>query len=214
MSAFELIQDLKSFRTCRDEVIPRKKMGKILESGRQAPSPKNVQSLEFIVVEDEQKLDFMEEASGDRRLSEAPTAVVLVGDIDRMSRHVGNHFAREASNSEAAIAAQNMRLVAKEEDIGSCWIGGFDEDVIAEQLDVPTGKQPLGILLFGYTDDEIERDPKFGLNSVCFYDSYDNQIDSVFDSLEWKGLRENKEIYGKKAEGILTKINRKIRSAL
>jgi nitroreductase len=214
MSVFELVQDLKSFRSCKDEVIPRKKMGKILEAGRQAPSPKNVQSLEFIVVEDHQKLEFMEEASGDTRVSEAPTAVVLVADIDRMARHVGNHFAREASNSEAAIAAQNMRLVAKEEGIGSVWIGGFDEDVVAEQLDVPSGKQPLGILLFGYTDNEIERDPKFGLNSVCFYDSYDNQIDSVFDGLEWKGLRENREIYGKKADGIVSKLKQKARSIL
>lgn len=214
MSVFELVQDLKSFRSCKDEVIPRKKMGKILEAGRQAPSPKNVQSLEFIVVEDHQKLEFLEEASGDSRVSEAPTAVVLVADIDRMSRHVGNHFAREASNSEAAIAAQNMRLVAREEDIGSTWIGGFDEGVVADQLDLPSGKQPLGIVLFGFTDNEIERDPKFGLNSICFYDSYDNQIDSVFDGLEWKGLRENREVYGKKAEGFISKLKQKVRSVL
>jgi len=214
MSAFELVNDLKSFRSCKDEVIPRKKMGKILEAGRQAPSPKNVQSLEFIVVEDHQKLEFLEEASGDSRVSEAPTAVLLVADIDRMSRHVGKHFSREASNSEVAIAAQNMRLVAREEGIGSTWIGGFDEDVVADQLDVPSGKQPLGIVLFGYTDNEIERDPKFGLNSICFYDSYDNQIDSVFDGLEWRGVRENRKIYGKKVDGIITKISNKVRSIL
>lgn len=214
MSVFEMVRDLRSFRTCKDEVIPRKKMGRILEAGRQAPSPKNVQSLEFIVVEDEQKLEFMEEASGDSRISEAPTAVVLVADIDRMARHVGDHFAREASNSEAAIAAQNMRLVAKEEGIGSCWIGGFDEGTVADQLDIPSDKQPLGILIFGYTEDEVERDPKFGLNSICFYDSYDNQIASVFDSVEWKGLRENKEIYGKKASGLIAKLKQKMRSIL
>lgn len=214
MTAFDLIQDLTSFRSCKDEVIPRKKIGKILEAGRHAPSPGNVQSLEFIVVEDENKKEFLENACGDKRVEQTPTVIVVLADIGRMARKVGDGFAREACNSEAACAAQNMRLVANEEGLGSCWISGFDEDLVAEQLNVPSGKQPLGMVLLGFTDDEVEKHSKFGLNDICFYDEYDNQVDSVFDGLEWKGIRENKEIYGKKAGGLITKIRRGVREFL
>jgi len=36
----------------------------------------------------------------------------------------------------------------------------------------------------------------------------------VFDSLEWRGVRENRKIYGKKVDGIITKISNKVRSIL
>ncbi|MFB6147817.1 MAG: nitroreductase family protein, partial [Candidatus Nanohaloarchaea archaeon] len=47
MSVFDQVRELPSFRRARDEVIERKKVGKILEAGRNAPSPGNVQSVEF-----------------------------------------------------------------------------------------------------------------------------------------------------------------------
>ncbi len=41
---------------------------------------------------------------------------------------------------------------------------------------------------FAYTDSPVERDPKFAMNDVVFYDFYDNQIASQFDGIEWEGL--------------------------
>lgn len=214
MTVFELIQDLKSFRKCTDEVVPRKKVGKILEAGRLAPSPGNVQSTEFIVVEEEQKKEFLENAAGDKRVEEAPTAVIILADMDRMARKVGDAYAREAGIAEAAVAAQNMRLVAKEEGVGSAWISGFKEDVVVNQFNIPGDKQPMGAVLLGYADSEIERGSKFGLNEICFYDEYGNQVGSQFDNLEWEGLRENREIYGKKAGGAITKLKQKVRELI
>lgn len=214
MTVFELVKDLTSFRKCKDQVVPRKKMGKILEAGRLAPSPGNVQSVEFIVVEDEQKKGFLENAAGDRRVEEAPTAVIILADMGRMARRIGEAYAREAAIAEAAVTAQNMRLVAKEEGIGSAWISGFKEDIVIDQFNVPSGKQPLGAVLFGYTETEMEKESKFGLNEICFYDEYGNQVGSQFDNLEWDGLRENREVYGKKAGGLATKVRKKLRELI
>ncbi|PSH01931.1 MAG: hypothetical protein BRC26_02730, partial [Nanohaloarchaea archaeon QH_8_44_6] len=55
---------------------------------------------------------------------------------------------------------------------------------------------------------------KFGMNQICFYDRYDNQIGSFFDSVEWKGLREEREVYGKKGRGLIDKARRKLRKVL
>ncbi|MFB6208653.1 MAG: nitroreductase family protein [Candidatus Nanohaloarchaea archaeon] len=206
MSVFEAVKQLSSFRDCEEKVIPRKKIGKILEAGRQSPSPGNVHSIEFIVVEDEERKQFMARAAGDERIEGAPTTIVLLGDMDRMARKVGEKKCREACNSEIACAVQNMRLVAEEEGLASCWIGGFDEDAVAEQLEIPSGKQPLAIVILGYSDDRVQRGSKFGLNQIAHYDIYDNKIDSDFDNVEWDGIREEKEMYGRKLGSLRTKI--------
>lgn len=210
MSAFDLIRNLKSFRSCRDETIPRRVMGRILEAGRNAPSPGNVQSLEFIVVEDDHKLELLSNAVNDRRAEEAPTAVIVLGDVERMARRAGEK-AREFCSSEAGCAIQNMRIVSEENDVQSCWIGGFDESMVQGQFKIPESKMPVGVVIFGYSDNPVEDSNKFGLNEIAFYDEYDNQMVSAFDEMEWRGIKENREVYGKKTKGLVDKIRRKLR---
>lgn len=214
MTSFDSIRNLSSFRKAKDETISRKIVGKILEAGRQTPSPGNVQSLEFIVVEDEHKQEMFADASGDERVEKAPTLVIVLADVDRMARRVGEHRAREFCSAEAASAIQNMRLTAWEEDIASCWVSGFDEQQVAGQFGIPNGKVPLGAVAFAYTDNPVEKPSRFGMNSVAYYDEYDNQIGSFFDGMEWKGIEENKKIYGKKAKGLKDKFRRKLRKFL
>lgn len=213
MSTFDDVRALASFSKAKDETIPRKTMGKILEAGRNSPSPGNVQSLEMIVVESDEKLDMLAETTGDHRVREAPTTVILISDIERMRRRIGEG-AREAANSEIACAVQNMRLVAKEHDIYSAWVSGYSEHTVAEQFNIPEGKTPIAVVTFAYTENPNAPEEKFGMNEICFYDEYDNQIGSVFDSVEWKGLREEREIYGKKGKGLIDKVRRKLRKVL
>lgn len=185
-------------------------MGKILEAGRQAPSPGNVHSIEFIVVEGDHEKHQLREILGDERVEEAPTAVIVISDVERMARRVGEQKSHEFSNAEAAATVQNMRLTATEEGLSSCWITGFDHQILGDKFGVPSGKQTLGVVLFGYSDNPVQQSDKFGLNEICFYDEYGNQVTSVFDSMEWHGVKEAREIYGKKGRGLLDKIRRKV----
>ena len=210
MGVFEAASNLTSFRDCRDETIPRKTMGKILESGRLAPSPGNVQSLEFIVVEGDHRKEQLSQIVGDERVEQAPTSVIVIGDIERMARRVGKQKSHDFCNSEAASAVQNMRLTAAEQEISSCWITGFDRQILGDTFDVPSGKEPLGVVIFGYSDNPVPKSTKFGLNEICFYDEYGNQINSAFDGMEWPGIRDATKIYGKKGKGLIDKIRRRL----
>lgn len=206
MGTFESICELGSFKECDDKVIPRKKMGKMLEAGRHAPSPGNVQSMEFIVVEDEHKKERLSEIIGDHRIEQSPTLVVLVGDLQRMARRVGEDISHECCNAEAACAAQNMRLTASELGISSFWVTGFNEERIADLFSIPGGKAPLGIVAFGFADEEVSKPTKFGMNELFFYDRYGNQVDSIFDSFEFKGVEETRETLNKKSKGLIQKL--------
>jgi len=76
---------------------------------------------------------------GDKRVGGVPTAVIILSDVDRMSRRVGKQKCHDFCNSEAAATVQNMRLTAADEGIASCWITGFDQQVLADKFGVPTG---------------------------------------------------------------------------
>ncbi|MEF8880697.1 MAG: nitroreductase family protein, partial [Candidatus Nanohaloarchaea archaeon] len=198
------ITGVKGFSSCRDEVIERKKMGRILEAGRFAPSPGKRQTIEFIVVEDHGALDHLSDILGDKRVEEAPTSVVIVTDPERMARRVKKPV--EACYAEASASAQNMRVLASSEGLCSNLFTGFDEDSVANLLNVPSGKEPLAVVSFAYSDNPVEASDRFGMNEICFYDEYGKQIKSVFDGFEWEGIDEEKEKYMKKFRGLIQKI--------
>lgn len=214
MSVFDTIRTLKSFRSAEDELIPRKTMGKILEAGRQAPSPGNVQSVEFIVVEDQDKKSILSDATGDRRFEVAPTSVIVLTDTDRMARKIGRDAAADAGIAEASVAAQNMRLTAKEEGVSSAWVTGFDQGQISDSFQIPSAKEPMAVIAFCYSDDEYEKPDRFGLNSVVFYNRYDNQMRNLFDQLEWKGVRNMRKQPGRRSESLKKKVGEKLQKYL
>lgn len=214
MSTFENVLNIKTFHECRDETISRKVIGQILEAGRNSPSPQNAQTLEFIVVESDEMREALAELTDEERIEEAPTSIIVVSDIQRMKRRIGKAESHSACVAEASVAVQNMRLVANSNDIASAWIGGFDGEMVGQRFEIPDGKIPTAVVALAYTDRAEGMDHRFRLNQICYYDKYGHQVQSAFDGFEWKGLRENREIYGKKAEGLLDKAKRKLRKVL
>jgi nitroreductase len=207
MASLDDITGVKSFNSARDEIIERKKMGRILEAGRFAPSPGKRQTIEFVVVEDEEVLDHLSEILGDKRVEEAPTSVVIFADPERMARRVKNPV--EACHAEVSASAQNMRIMASSEDLCSNLFTGFDGDTVANLLNADSGKEPLAVVSFAYSDHPVEVSDRFGMNEICYYDEYDNQIGSVFDGFDWKGIKQEKSIYRKKLRGLLQKLRPK-----
>lgn len=188
-------------------------MGRVLEAARQTPSPRNTNLLEFIVVEDDGKLESLSAALDDRRMKKAPTAVVVLADMKRAHRNLGDEAVR-AANAEAACSVQNMRVVASEHDLSSIWLSGFNRQDVGEMFNSPSSKEAIAVVSFGYTDNPVPIEQKFGMNEIVSYDEYGSQVGSAFDSVEWDGIREEKRIYGKKAESVIGRLKRKVRKVL
>lgn len=187
MSTFELIKNLRSFRSGTNATVKREQLGRVLEAGRFAPSPGNVQSVEFVIVESEEGKESLADCSGDHRVEEAGAAVVIVSDVERMRRRAGEK-SESLCVAEASCVAQNMRLVAEEEGLYSCWITGLDTDRASQILRIPDGKIPEGLVLLSVDGQRNKEERKFGMNEIAFYEEYGNQIESQFDELHWKGL--------------------------
>jgi len=206
MTVFDTTANLRSFREASGRQVPREEVGRIIEAGRRAPSPGNVQSVEFIVVESDHSKSLLAEAAGDERLENVPIAVVVTGDIGRMERRIGGSEAVTACNYEVAGAVQNMRLVAHEEGVSSCWVTGFDSLKVKQGLSIPEKKEPMGIVGLCYAKSEYESEKKFGFGEVVYYEEYGHYMDSIFDALQWKGLKENRNISEKRIKGFLSRL--------
>lgn len=192
-----LIPTVSSFDECRDERPPRKVVGEILESGRRAPSPAGLQSKEFIVVENEEKLERLAKISEDHRIEECAMCVAVVVSPERMERNLGEDAAG-LSRLEAVAAVQNIRVSAEEHDISSVWLSGFSSKRAKESLQVPKRKEVSDLVAIGYTDNPVENSPSFGMNETVFYDVYNNQYDTLLDGLHLKGLEDTKEVVERK----------------
>jgi nitroreductase len=209
MDVFDLVRDLRPFRSCTDEPVSREDLGKILESGKHAPSPGSAQCMEFIVVESDESLEDLAEAAGDERAEDSAVAVLVLEDYERMSRAVGSS-ADAPCMAEATVVAQNMRLVARDLGISSVWLTGFDDSLVRQQFRVPDSKMVAGLVLLGRSEDEIEPEEKFALNEITFYEEYDNQFSSQFDQLTWKGTRRTKPATGRRKDDLISRIKRKL----
>ena len=203
MARIEDFTEVKGFNRAEDRMIERKKLGRVLEAGRNAPSPGKRQTLEFVVVEDDGVRENISKLLGDKRVSNAPTSVVVLSDPERMGRIMDNPL--EACYAEVSGAAQNMRVMASSEGLCSNMVTSFNSRKMGKIIDAPDRKRPLGVVSFAYSDDPVESVDRFGMNKMCFYDKYGAQLDSVFDEWSWSGLRDEKSKYKR----ILTRLKDK-----
>jgi len=54
---------------------------------------------------------------------------------------------------DVAIAVDHLTLAAREESLGTCWIGAFDHDGVRELLGIPSSVQVVAITPLGYPGD-------------------------------------------------------------
>ena len=145
MDVWTAIITQRAVRDFDPRPIPNETLERILDAGRRAPSSKNTQPWDFVVVHDPEQL---------RRLSRTGRyAGHLAGAT------VGVAFVTDdPANSEALAkilydvghATQSMMLLAVELGIGSVHAAVYDRALAAEILGLPAGKRCDFALSLGY----------------------------------------------------------------
>lgn len=163
----EVIEALRGRRTVRayetGKPIPKEIIETIVDCGRLAPTARNEQPWEFIVITDLDKLK----------------------EIAAISEH-GKHIAQAAACiavvcadtkyyvEDGAAATQNILVAAWALGIGACWVAG-DKKVYANQLrdllGAPTTHKLLSLIPLGYPA-AIPEPKKRALNEVLHWEQY------------------------------------------
>jgi nitroreductase len=141
-SVVDVILSRRSIRNYEQKEIPKDVLDKILEAGRQAPSAINRQPWHFVVVADSK---IKKELSGwffSRHVKSAPIVVVGCANTGFLDKRF--------SIVNTSIALQNMVIAAWAIGVGSCWIGGFNEDKVKKLLSIPDRWKVVALVTFGY----------------------------------------------------------------
>ena len=126
-------------------------LGRVLEAVRIAPSGSNRQPWRFIIVKDETIKQRLVPACGDQKwLAEAPVIVVACGQIFDYNR--GSYMKDYSMLVDLSIAMTHLILAARNEGLGTCWIGFFNNAEVKKVLGVPEGWNVVGLTPLGYPE--------------------------------------------------------------
>ena len=170
MEVEEAIAVRRSVRSYQPKEVPEELIRKVLEAARLAPSARNRQDWQFIVVRSEKRELLYEASDGQTHVREAP--VILAGVTTepglRMKCGIPSGIV------DVAIALDHLTLKAAEEGLGTCWIGHFDQAKAKEALGVPKGCEIVSLMTLGWPREPLKRleKPRKNLAEIVGWESF------------------------------------------
>jgi nitroreductase len=162
----DVIKTRRSVRSYKDKSVDQDTLSCILEAGRFAPSAVNLQPWEFIVIRNEEMKKRVAEHARYygykwKHVERCQVLIVIVGNPQHKWWVV-----------DCSLAAQNMMLEAHSLGLGTCFIGGFDEDNTRVVLRVPKEKRILGLITLGYPAGPSHPPSRIPLEKLLHHETY------------------------------------------
>ena len=158
MTAKECIKGRRSIRAFTQEPISHELIADIVETASYAPSWKHTQIVRYIAAEGELKDKIAQCTSAYARNGEIIAAAPMVIVVTIIKGRSG--FERDGSFSthrgegwqmfDAGVASEAFCLAAYEKGLGTVIMGIFDDDKVAELLDIPEGRDVVALIPVGY----------------------------------------------------------------
>ena len=164
MDVMEALKTRRSVRKFNDKPVEEDKVREIIDAARLAPSGKNIQPVDYIVVrEEETRKKLSEIAPYGSFIAEAPVCIVVC------SKRV------EHDVEDGSAATENILLAAHGLGLASCWVAGYKKDYcgeVEELLNIPKDYRLISILPIGYSDQEPTRPDKRDIEDVLHRDKF------------------------------------------
>ena len=160
MNVYEAAIKRRSIRRFEDKPVLYEVLEKCVDAGRLAPSGRNQQVCEFIIVDDKQILPEMFDniggsvkmppEKGGPRPENTPKAYIVIvinksleGDANR----------RRITLYDIGMAAENIILTALEEGLGCCPVMMFNEEGMKKACSIPDGYDIGLVIVTGYPEE-------------------------------------------------------------
>jgi nitroreductase len=173
MDVFEAISQRRSIRKFKDEDVDDAMILQIIQGGIWAPSAGNLQSWEIVLVKNpETKKKLCEAAYLRDFISKAP--IILVVCVNQnVSGDIYNKRGVELYGiQDAACATQNMLLMAHAIGLGACWVGAFNEELVADLIDLPPYLRPVALVTLGVPDEKPYPPPRRDIDEFLHREKY------------------------------------------
>lgn len=166
MEFFDVVKNRRAVRQYKPDMVSKEDIIKILDAGNWAPSGRNLQQWDFIVVTGDKKNQMgesyraiaetytagWEPAAREkfigyaRSFGNAPLIIVVLTDASEVPA------VRKMNLESGSAAMENMVLAARALGLGTCWMTGplQDEQAIRRILSIPETKEIVAITPLGY----------------------------------------------------------------
>lgn len=149
MDTWDAIRARRNVRTFSDRPIPEDALHRILEAGRRAPSARNTQPWDFIVVTDRDRLvELAKVWQGAGHIAHSAATIAIVAPDATDPRQVG------LIQFDLGQASMVMAIVAADLGIGSGHAAVADQDLARALLDIPATHHLAFLLALGYPADK------------------------------------------------------------
>lgn len=147
MTFLELAKARYSVRDFLNKPVEAEKLRAILTAGKAAPTAANRQPQRIYVLTSPEALEKINAVC--TCIFGAPAVLVVCWDEARSWKNPLTP-GYNSGEMDASIVCTHMMLEAWEQGIGSCWVGYFNHDAVAEALGLPAGVHPCALLPIGY----------------------------------------------------------------
>lgn len=164
VTPLENIMTRTSIRAYTDEPVSEQDIETMLRAAMAAPSAKNKQPWEFVVVTDRAVLDTLAgKLKYAKMLVQAPLAIVICANTiwnpEKPEEGLNAHWDHDAS-----AACENLLLAAHYLGLGAVWTAASDEErsaIVKEALGIPEEYMPLAVVPIGHPAENPEPKDKW-----------------------------------------------------
>ncbi len=164
MELYKAMEDRRSVRSYKPDPVPEASLNRILRAIQIAPSWKNRQAWQVILVRDRAKIEEIGALlCGNPRgvdFHTLPMLALLAMDPTAVDEFDGKAYYLV----DAGIAGEHLVLAAQAEGLGTCWVGWFEDAKIKAILGVPDPFRLVMITPLGYPTDETKARPRKALS--------------------------------------------------
>jgi nitroreductase len=148
VETWDAIRARRNVRQYEDRSIPSEDLDRLLEAGRRAPSSRNWQPWDFVVVTDRAKLvELAKVWQGAGHIAHSAATIAMIGSVPK------NEFEFKRVHYDIGQATMAIALAGVELGIGSGHSGVVDQDLARKLLGHPEEKECLYLLALGYPAD-------------------------------------------------------------
>lgn len=157
MEAIENIKTRRSIRVYENKAVSIELINKAIEAAQMAPSWKNSQTVNYVVIANKEKKEELLEllpSFNAKTVSTAASVVIMTTNKYRCGyERDGSYTTKKGDRWEmfdAGLAAEALCLSLWDGGIGSCIMGIYDEDGISSFIDLPENQYVTAVVALGY----------------------------------------------------------------
>ncbi|MBN2601656.1 MAG: nitroreductase family protein [Candidatus Marinimicrobia bacterium] len=155
MDLVELIKSRRSIRQFKQKEIAQDILINCVDAARTAPSAANLQPLEYILVTDNEQVNYLFSLvrwaayinpKGNPKPGQHPTAYLII--------LLNKDYGKKWKFHDLGAAVENFMLAALSYGIGTCWLASVDRDPIRSYYKIPKKYLIDSVVALGYPAEE------------------------------------------------------------